>query len=189
MNVNDNLTSDPQQQQEQQQEQQQSLPPEQVVETPSAPEQSPSRRKRKSTRKRNRQSENENISVSTSSSNSGQPSVESGKADEQCTTPYNTRGSARNRSTNGSSEVGSDTTNRPLSARSSRQRLPFMDNVAEQENRATSVGDNPAPVAATTPRPSQQSQHNSRHVDSRPATPFSLRKQIELALELSRDCK
>lgn len=51
MNVNDNLTSDPQQQQEQQQEQQQSLPPEQVVETPSAPEQSPSRRKRKSTRK------------------------------------------------------------------------------------------------------------------------------------------
>ncbi len=199
MNVTKKLTTDTRQQQ-----QQQSPRSDQVVDTPSSlkcKRKSLSNVRIKSSlfttvvirtkfplpQRNGRQSENE-ITVSIISSNNNSLfSVASGKIDDQNTTPYNTRGSARSRNST-ASKLNSDTTTDPLSA-PSRQLLPFMDNVADQENRSTSVGDNPAPVASTTPKSSHQSQPSSRHPDLRPATPFSLRKQIELALELSRDCK
>lgn len=115
------------------------------------------------------------------------------KADGQnSTTPYNTRGSSASKDSRSisSRKVNSNTiTGHPHSARF-RQRLPFMDNVADQENSSSSVGDHSASVVSNTPK-SHQSQANfkQQHIEPRPATPFSLRKQIALALELSRDRK
>lgn len=153
-------------------------------------------------KKTNRSTEN---SSNNNSSQNKQPRTHPRTGKSTC---YNTRGRSNSNSKINRSSSNSTNSNNKLSSKqssskqsssknTSRRRLPFMssDNVdqANQSNSQPNLNESNKSEETKTDRPNssslnhQSNTHVHRIVEQRPATPFSLRKQIALALELSRD--